>query len=42
MLKYVPVSLAACRSLPKTPLVEVFLVFTLISFLMPVFRLVIL
>jgi len=40
MLKFVPLSLAACRSLPKTPLVAIF--FPLISFLMPVFRLVVL
>jgi len=40
MLKYVPVSLAAWRSLSKTPLVVVFLVVALMKFRMPVFRLV--
>jgi hypothetical protein len=41
MLKSVPGSLAAWRSLSKMALVVMFLVVALISFLMPVFRLVI-
>jgi len=42
MLKCVPMSLAFCRSLPNTALVAIFWVCALISFLMPVFRLMIL
>ncbi len=41
MFKSVPVSLAIWRSLPKTPLVVIFLVVALISFLRSFFRMVI-
>jgi len=40
ILKYVPVSLASCRSLPKTPLVAAVLLVSLSSFLMHALRLV--
>jgi hypothetical protein len=40
MLKYVPESLAACRSFPKTPFVAAVLLVCLSSFMMHVLRLV--
>ena len=40
IVKYVPVSLASCRSLPKMPLVVIVSLLCLSSFLMPALRLV--